>query len=146
MNQPKTDHQDDGPRLEQPKGQVANAISSSVVRLFAQWVGRGPTRARTVLSGNLVTVVLEDTLTKPERTLVEMGRGETVVTTRRTFQQMMRKELVTSVEELTGREVVAFLSDQSAEPDFAVETFILSPQASDGDDGGDGESGVTESS
>jgi uncharacterized protein YbcI len=125
------DRQDDGPPSGQGTGQVANAISSSVVRLFAQWVGRGPTRARTVLSGNLVTVVLEDTLTKAERRLVEMGRSEMVVDTRRTFQQMMRGDLVRSVEEFTGREVVAFLSDQSAEPDYAVESFILSPKATD---------------
>ncbi len=133
MSQHETDHQDDGLPSGNGTGKMAKAISASVVRLFSQYVGRGPTRARTVLSGNLVTVVLEDTLTKAERTLVELGREDTVVTTRRTFQQMMREELVRSVEELTGRQVVAFLSDQSAEPDFAVKTFILAGDGTDGD-------------
>ena len=46
---------------------------------------------------------------------------------------MMREELVASVEELTGRRVVAFLSDQSADPDVAIESFVLAGDAIEGD-------------
>ena len=53
-----------------------------------------------------------------------------LIATRRTFQRTMRLDLIRAVERHTERRVVAFLSDQSAEPDVSVETFILEPPAS----------------
>jgi uncharacterized protein YbcI len=117
-------------------GRVGSAISNSVVSIFADYLGRGPTRARTSFGRDVVTVVLEETLTKAERRLVAEGEGDAVVSTRRTFQRTMRTDLVEAVERHTGRRVIAFLSDQSADPDISVETFILkaaehAPAASD---------------
>jgi uncharacterized protein YbcI len=42
----------------------------------------------------------------------------------------MSRDLVTGVEDITGRKVIAFLSDDHIDPDFAVESFILAPQPS----------------
>jgi hypothetical protein len=39
----------------------------------------------------------------------------------------MRIDLVAAIEELTGRTVEAFLSDNLHEPDVAVEIFLLNP-------------------
>jgi uncharacterized protein YbcI len=96
-----------------------------------EYTGRGPTRARTYISDDLVTVVLRDTLTKGERSLVSDGRTELVLSTRKAFQTTMEDELVALVEDLTGRKVFAFLSDNHIEPDIAVETFVL--DAADGE-------------
>ena len=115
-------------------GEVAAAISSGVVRLLREYTGRGPTRARTYIKGDLISVVLEDTLTKGERSLVEDGEIALVLTARRAYQGTMKTDLVALVETLTGRQVLAFLSDNHLEPDIAVESFILVPQ--DGHDGG----------
>src|SRR3954452_14157145 len=93
-------------------GRMASAISNAVFSLFAAYLGRGPTRARTAFGRDLVTVVLEETLTKAERRLVAEGEVESVITTRHTFQRTMREDLVAAVERLTGRKVAAFLSDQ----------------------------------
>jgi uncharacterized protein YbcI len=41
------------------------------------------------------------------------------------FQGTMRGSLLDAVEEITGRKVVAFLSDHQAEPDYAAKVFIL---------------------
>jgi uncharacterized protein YbcI len=106
-------------------GSVAAAISNGVVRLMNEYIGRGPTRARTYISDDLVSVVLRDTLTKGERSLVSDGRTELVLSTRKAFQITMQDELVALVEELTSRKVIAFLSDNSIDPDVAVETFLL---------------------
>src|SRR5258706_453589 len=48
-------------------GSVAADISNAVVRLLSDYTGRGPTKARTYLHEDLVSVVLRDTLTKGER-------------------------------------------------------------------------------
>jgi hypothetical protein len=39
----------------------------------------------------------------------------------------MRVSLVETVERLTGRPVVAFMSANHIDPDMAVETFMLAP-------------------
>jgi uncharacterized protein YbcI len=108
-------------------GQMAQAISQGVVRLLREYTGRGPTQAHTTLTGDLVVVVLRDTLHKAERSLVEDGHSEPVITMRRRYQETMREEMVTLVTAQTGREVEAFMSDNSVQPDVAVEFFILAP-------------------
>lgn len=109
-------------------GHLGTAISNAVVSIYAEFLGRGPTRARTVIGPNLVTVVLQDTLTKGEQRLVAAGAGDSVTDVRRVFQQTMKDDLVDAVERITGRVVAAFLSDQSVGPDVAVEVFVLDPE------------------
>jgi uncharacterized protein YbcI len=109
-------------------GSKSAAISNLTVRLLSQYTGRGPTKARTYLQEDIITVVLRDTLTKAEVTLVNSDYGEMVLATRHTFQEVMGAELVGGVEEITERTVLAFLSANHIGPDIAVETFILVPQ------------------
>jgi uncharacterized protein YbcI len=112
-------------------GELALAISTAVVRELASTTGRGPTRAKTTLGDNAVFVVLQDTLTRGERTLVEAGEGEAVLDLRRRWQKVMRSSCSRKIEELTGRKVVGFMSDNHIDPDVAVEVFILEPHVSD---------------
>ena len=119
-------------------GSKSAAISNMTVRLLSQYTGRGPTKARTFFSDDVVTVVLQDTLTKGERMLAENDRDNLVLQTRSTFQDVMGDDLVAGVEEILGRKVIAFLSANHIKPDIAVETFILAPgdQASADHDAG----------
>ncbi len=115
-------------RTEQPQdGAVAAAISDLTVHLLSEYTGRGPTRARTHLSGDLVAVVLQDTMTRGERSLVDEGEHERVLETRQAFQRVMREDLAAGVAKITGREVVAFMSANHIDPDMGVEVFILAP-------------------
>ena len=108
-------------------GAKSAAISNLTVRLLSQYTGRGPTKARTHITEDLITVVLRDTLTTAESSLVDSDHGEIVLSTRHTFQEVMGADLVDGVEEITGRTVLAFLSANHIAPDIAVETFILAP-------------------
>ena len=103
------------------------AISNLVVRTMSEYTGRGPTRARTYITDDLVSVVLQDTLTKGERSLVDEGLAELVLSTRKAYQGTMRHDLISGVEEILGRRVIAFLSDNNVDPDIAVESFVLAP-------------------
>ena len=109
-------------------GSLAAAISNSVVHQLSEYTGRGPTKARTYLYDDLVSVVVQDTLTKAERRLVTDGRADVVLTTRKAYQDTMRTDLVAAVESLTGRHVLAFFSDNHIEPDMALESFLLAPR------------------
>jgi DNA-binding MltR family transcriptional regulator len=48
------------------------------------------------------------------------------------FQDAMRSKFVAAVEELTGERVTAFLSQVHADPDYALEAFVLEKPAGDG--------------
>lgn len=116
--------------MERPHGgELAAAISNLVVSLVSDYTGRGPTKARTYMHEDLITVVLQDSLTKGERSLVRDGKEELVLGVRLAFQQTMREDLTAGVEQLTGRKVLAFLSANNADPDVAVETFVLDGHA-----------------
>jgi uncharacterized protein YbcI len=105
------------------------AISNLIVRLLSEYTGRGPTRARTHLNDNLITVVVQDLLTKGERSLIRDGKADLVLEMRRAYQFTMREDLTAGVEELTGRHVIAFLSANHIDPDIAIESFVLASQA-----------------
>ena len=113
------EHQTDGPLLA--------ALSNAVVRIVHEYTGRGPTRARASIRDDVVAVLLQETLLKAERSLIEDGKGDLVVEMRRSFQQTMREDLTAAVELLTERKVIAFMSDSQLEPDFSVEVFVLAP-------------------
>jgi len=67
-----------------------------------------------------------------ERTLIEAGSAETVKETRQAFQMALRQAFSEAVEEITGRKVVAFMSQAHFEPDLAAEIFVLEPNTGDG--------------
>ena len=108
-------------------GMVALAISNATVRILNEYTGRGPTKARTYVNENLITVVLQDNLTKGDRSLLADGQIQLVLANRKAYQNTMAPALVAAVEELSGRQVLAFLSDNQVEPDYAVESFVLAP-------------------
>jgi uncharacterized protein YbcI len=116
---------------ERPRhdGPLAAAISNTVVRALARTTGRGPTKAKTTLGENGVFVVLQDSLTVGEQTLTDAGQGQAVLDLRRRWQAVMKADVSREIEELTGRKVIGFMSDNHIDPDLAVEVFVLEPLA-----------------
>ena len=112
-------------------GSVAKDISRRAVQILREYTGRGPTKARTVIADDTVAIVLGDTLTKGERTLVAMGEHQHVLQTRRNYQHSMRHDLVELVEDQCGRTVEAFFSDNHIGPDYGVEFFLLEPRSAE---------------
>ncbi|HVF76957.1 MAG TPA: DUF2294 domain-containing protein [Solirubrobacteraceae bacterium] len=110
-----------------PTGSKAAAISNHVVRTISEYTGRGPTKARTYINEDVVICVLQDTLTKGERSLVSDDLDDLVLTMRKAFQSTMREDLVGGIEQILGRKVIAFMSDNHIDPDAAVEVFLLEP-------------------
>ncbi len=109
------------------RGEQARAISQATVQITRAYTGRGPTKARTYINDDLITVVMQDTLTRGELALVEGGAHDRVVGMRHEFQRMMGAELTAAVELETGRTVRAFMSANHVDPDIATETFVLTP-------------------
>ncbi len=113
---------------EQRAGRSPEAeISTEAVGVLREYTGRGPTKARTMITEDVVTVLLADTLTKGERKLAESGHAERILELRHDFQQVMREDLIAVVERHLQRKVIAFMSQNHIDPDFAVEVFVLEP-------------------
>src|ERR671912_927589 len=98
-------------------GEIRAAISKEIVRLQAEYYGKGPTRAKTYIVEDLVVVVLEESFTRAEKTLAERGEREAIQHIRRRFQQHMSDSFTSVVEQATGRKVKAFLSDTDIDRD-----------------------------
>ena len=108
-------------------GELVARISTTVVRALARTTGRGPAKAKTTLGDNGVFVVLQDSLTRGEQTLVDAGESVAVLDLRRRWQRVMQADVSREIEELTGRKVIGFMSDNHIDPDIAVEVFVLEP-------------------
>ena len=105
----------------------ALAVTNAIVSLHREHYGRGATRGRTIMQGDYLVCFLEDIYTKAERTLIEAGKLQQVIQARNAFQDAMEPSFRQAVEELTGRRVVAFLSQVGIDPDIGVEAFWLAP-------------------
>ena len=112
-------------------GHVRARIANEFVRLHSKYYGKGPTRARTYLIDDLVVVVLEETFTTAERTLIGQGETTSIKHIRRRFQQVMADQFKAIVEQATGRRVRSFMSETDVEQDLSVEVFLLGGERTD---------------
>jgi uncharacterized protein YbcI len=112
-------------RGRRPSGEVLAGISSGIVGLYREHFGKGPTKAKTYALDDIVVCVLRDGLTRVERTLFAEGRADSVREMRAAFQDAVADKFKAVVEELTGREVIAFMSQAHVNPDLAIEVFFL---------------------
>jgi uncharacterized protein YbcI len=87
--------------------------------------GRGPHRAKTYVIDDIVVCVLRNGFTAVEQTMVEGGQSDQVVVMRHEFQKLMAERYKAMITELTGRSVVAFLSQAHLEPDLTLEVFFV---------------------
>jgi len=110
-------------------GQISSVISRQIVQLHARLYGRGPTRAKTYITGDYALSVLEEIFTPAERTLISAGKGEHVQTTRMAFQEAVQGDFVEIVEEITGRSVRALISQVHLETGAAIELFLFEPRS-----------------
>ena len=119
-------------------GEMRATISKEIVRLQAEYYGKGPTRAKTYIVEDLVVVVLQESFTRAEKTLAERGEKDAIEHIRRRFQQQMADDFTSVVEQATGRKVRVFLSETNVDQDVSVETFLLADGRTDMTDFEDG--------
>src|SRR3954451_11878111 len=109
-------------------GEVLSTISNRMVQLHKRYYGKGPTKARSYVMGDLVVCLMRGGFTKAEETLIESGRASIVHEQRGEFQQALKQEFTSAIEEVTGRKVRAFMSNTHDEPALIVEIFLLEPE------------------
>jgi uncharacterized protein YbcI len=106
-------------------GRLLAEITNRIVAFMREHYGRGPIKAKTYVLDNLIVCVLSDGFTAMERTMMEGGQPERVIEMRRDFQTLMKERYTEMIQELTGRNVLAFLSQAHVEPDLTIEMFLM---------------------
>ena len=107
-------------------GEQLAAVTNGIVKLFRDYYGRGPTKAKSyILDDRILVCVLEETMTRVEKTLVDHGNGDKVREVRLTFQEAMAHEFKQTVRDNMHREVVAYHSQLTLDPDLGFELFVL---------------------
>jgi uncharacterized protein YbcI len=107
-------------------GHLLAAISTSIVSILREHYGRGPMKAKTYVLDDIVVVVMRGSgFTALEQTIMDSGDPDRVIAMREDFQRVMAERYRQVIRELTGRNVVAFLSQAHVEPDITMEIFFV---------------------
>lgn len=106
-------------------GELNAALTREVVRIHVENLGRGPKKSSTFHYGNVVVTVMSEVMTRVEQRLSTNGDGDSVRAMRQLVQRLIDGELRASVEALTGRRVLASMSDTHHDPDMAVGVWVL---------------------
>jgi uncharacterized protein YbcI len=104
------------------------AVTDAMVALHKRYHHRVPVTAKTLLLGDdLLACVLGGVYTDVEMTMIELQRTTIVQETRSAFQNAMQQKFISEIERLSGRDVLAFISNHHVGPDMEIELFLLRP-------------------
>jgi uncharacterized protein YbcI len=107
-------------------GHLLAAISTSIVGILRDHYGRGPMKAKTYALDDIIVVVMRGSgFTPLEQTIMDSGDPDRVIAMREDFQRVMANRYRQTIKDLTGRNVVAFISQAHVEPDITVEMFFM---------------------
>ena len=107
------------------------AVTENMVALHKRYHHREPVTAKSMLMSNeLLACVMGGVYTEVEKTMIELQRHTIVQQTRSAFQTAMQDRFIAVVERLSGRRVLAFISNCHAGPDLEIELFVLEPSPS----------------
>jgi uncharacterized protein YbcI len=102
------------------------AVTEEMVAMHERYHHRVPASAKTqLLEDDLLAVVMGGVYSDVEKTMIELQRSTLVQETRSAFQETMQQRFIDAIERLSGREVLAFISNSHVGPDLEIELFVL---------------------
>ncbi len=115
----------DGASVGAGDGALVAELSREFVKLYVNFYGRGPTKARSYLHADYGVCVLEEVFTTAERTLIDNGSADYVRSGRRRFHDALQAEFIAVVERVTGRRVRVLLGQIDIEANLTLLTFLF---------------------
>lgn len=108
--------------------ELLDAVTEAMVGFHQHYYRREPVTAKSLrLGDDLIACVLSGVYTDVEKTMIEVQRSTIVQETRNEFQNAMQDKFIKTVEGLSGRRVLAFISNHHVGPDMEIELFFLMP-------------------
>ena len=96
------------------------------MRILRERYGRGPMKAKTYALDDIIVVVMRaGGFTAAEQTMIDSGEPGRVVEMREDFQRVMAQDYKQTIEQLTDRRVLAFLSNAHVDPELTLEVFFV---------------------
>jgi uncharacterized protein YbcI len=109
-----------------PRREPLLEISNRMVRLYKNAIGRGPTKCRTQFAGaDSLVVLLENSFTVSERTLVALGEEQRLRETRLVLQSTLETDARGIVEEVLARRTLSFITGIDTRRDVTLHFFTL---------------------
>jgi uncharacterized protein YbcI len=102
-------------------------VSDAVSRVYLDTFGKGPVRADTIITDDLIVTVLRDIFTVSEQMLIDGGEQDSVMATRALWQRETEGRFRDVVAGATGREIAAAISGFEIAHALATEVFVLVP-------------------
>ena len=116
--------------MQKQQGMVEAKVTEAMVKFEREFMGRGPTEARTYLIEDLVLVRLKGVITRAEHHLVKMdptGRGrELIKQSRMELVEKAKPMLCELIEKEVGLPVISMHADLSVRTGERVFIFTLS--------------------
>ena len=107
-------------------GKLLAEISTAFVAMLREFYGRGPMRAKTYALDDIIVIVMRDSgYSAVEQTMISSGQSARVVGMREEFQEVMSGRYRSTIENLTDRKVVAYISQAHVDPEITIEMFFL---------------------
>jgi uncharacterized protein YbcI len=109
--------------------ELLSAVTEAMVELHERYHHRKPATAKTRLLGDdMLVCMLGGVYTDVEKTMIELEKSVVVQETRSDFQIAMQHKFIEAVQRLSGRQVMAFISNSHVGPDLEMELFMLAPR------------------
>lgn len=97
------------------RGQLERTLSQRIQALYKNQLGQQPSRVQCQIFDGKVVIILEDSITKPEKVLVENGQEELAEKVRDDLDKAMHPQLSDLIKDVVGIDVVDVLSDATFE-------------------------------
>ena len=96
-------------------GQIEAELTKSIIKFEKEYIGRGPSDARSFFIQDMILIRLQGVLTPAERKLAESSDGKNLVKeTRRQLFESSRSLIEEMVDEIVGVEVISLHTDMSS--------------------------------
>lgn len=93
------------------RGQIERELSQRLQTLYREQLGHKPGKITGQLTDATVIIVIEDSVTQPEKLLVDDGREQLAEQVRTDLDQAIRPSLVDLIEDVLKVPVIDLLSD-----------------------------------
>ncbi len=93
------------------RGQLERTLSQRVQAFYRNQLGHQPSRVQCHIADGKVIIVLEDSITKPEKLLLETGQEELAEKVHNDLDKALHPQLSALIEEVVGVKVIDVLSD-----------------------------------
>ncbi|MCM1981897.1 DUF2294 domain-containing protein [Lyngbya confervoides] len=94
-------------------GQLERSLSQKIRAFYSEQLGHQPSKVSCQLFDSQLAIILEDTVTKPERILAEEGKDDLAEQVREDLDRALQPQLKTLIEEILSVPVLDILSDST---------------------------------